>query len=266
MEKFYTFTPSSPLASHIHSYWILERDDEVSSVERIVPTGCIQLIFYRSGHMWSLTDKTFQPRAFLGGQYNLYTDIEAAGSLSMIVIVFRPLGVKSFFDFPLSDIAQSVLSIEDMPDPIWKELEERLFEIVQPEQIISMIEYYLTRKLFSDSDYNLKRLSAAVTLVSQQSDRKVSDMAAESCLSVKQFKRLFTQYVGLQPKEFIRIMRFQRALYYMEHFPSMSFSQIAFECGYYDASHLVKEFKQLSGYTPTDFSSLSPHSDYFRKE
>ena len=85
-----------------------------------------------------------------------------------------------------------------------------------------------------------------------------------ACLSEKQFSRVFSDNIGLSPKEFSRIIRIQRALSILQNLPRINFAQLAYDCGYTDQSHMIKEFKQFSGYTPKEFLSLyNPFSDYF---
>lgn len=85
-----------------------------------------------------------------------------------------------------------------------------------------------------------------------------------TCLSYKQFKRVFSEYVGINPKEFLRIVRFQRALFTMQTQPQTSFTELAYACGFYDQSHLIREFKSFSGLTPGEYTAVcEPYSDYF---
>ena len=68
----------------------------------------------------------------------------------------------------------------------------------------------------------------------------------------------------LTPKEFIRIVRMQRALSMLQQDATIPFVQVAYECGFSDQSHMIKEFKLFSGYTPAEYLSVcAPYSDYF---
>ena len=70
--------------------------------------------------------------------------------------------------------------------------------------------------------------------------------------------------VGANPKDYLRIVRFQKALHCLQMQPHGSLAQLAYECGYYDQPHFIKEFKQFSGYTPTEYRTVcEPHSDFF---
>ena len=89
-------------------------------------------------------------------------------------------------------------------------------------------------------------------------------MANTACLSTKQFSRIFTEYVGASPKEFQRIVRVQRVLYLLQENPQYNFAQLAYSCGFSDQSHMIREFKLFTGYTPLEYLLIcSPVSDYF---
>lgn len=96
---------------------------------------------------------------------------------------------------------------------------------------------------------------------------RTAQLADVACLSNKQFGRVFAEYVGATPKEFLRIVRIQRALYTLQCQPGISFAQLAYECGFFDQSHMIKEFKLFSGYTPAEYLAVcAPYSDYFSVE
>ena len=80
-----------------------------------------------------------------------------------------------------------------------------------------------------------------------------SDLASAACLSQKQFTRVFSEYVGMNPKSYLRLLRFHKALQQLRHFAAHTpLTEIAWECGYYDLSHMINEFRQLCGHTPSE--------------
>jgi AraC-like DNA-binding protein len=93
---------------------------------------------------------------------------------------------------------------------------------------------------------------------------RISDLAALTCLGEKQFERKFGQFVGMKPMQFIRSIRFQRALHLKRMQPNLSLTQLALEVGYYDQAHFTNEFKIFTGMTPKKyFSQHNAFSDYF---
>ena len=91
----------------------------------------------------------------------------------------------------------------------------------------------------------------------------VKDLAAIACLGKKQFERSFRSLVGINPKEYASIVRFQKALAMMQSGESV-LSQVAYASGYSDQSHFIREFRRFSGQTPaTLLKTTSVHSDLF---
>lgn len=94
---------------------------------------------------------------------------------------------------------------------------------------------------------------------------RISELASIACLGKKQFERVFLAMVGMNPKEYARIVRFQKSLKLMQNQPEgIVLAQISYQCGYSDQSHFIREFRTLSGYTPLSLREIcEPYSDLF---
>lgn len=264
MESFRIIKPSPALVPYIRYYWILRMDAATPVRERTLPVGCINMVFHRGRQLFSLTEKSLQPTAFISGQSTSYSDVVSTGNIDMIFVVFHPYAARIFFQIPINEFHKKNISISEIGDPALKELEKQVADTMDDSRSIGLIERFLISRLHSFSAYNVKRVAATVQEINQQSQTSISQLSQIACLSNKQFNRVFTEYVGTNPKEFIRIVRMQRALYLLQLHPDRCFAQIACECGFYDQSHLIKEFKTFSGYTPTEYLSVcAPYSDYF---
>ena len=108
-------------------------------------------------------------------------------------------------------------------------------------------------------------MATAVDAINRSAgELSVSRLAETVCLCKKQFQRVFSEHVGATPKEFMRIVRFHKALYTLQNNPATGLATLACECGYYDQAHLTNEFRHLSGYSPGQYLAIcAPHSDYF---
>lgn len=118
----------------------------------------------------------------------------------------------------------------------------------------------------SNTAYQIERIDAAIRQICAVPQISVTELASIACLSKKQFERLFSSFVGINPKEYTRIVRFQKALEQMQHQvgKEINQAQIAYTSGYADQSHFIREFKKFSGYTPMSLLKVSnPYSDLF---
>lgn len=263
MEDFTIIYPSSMLTPYVKHYWHLKTVGDSASLARTVPTGMMSLIFHRGNRLLSVNDMMLHPRAFLGGQENRFADLQYDGQIDMLVVVFHPAGVRAFFSLPLDKAAGLRLSAEEMGDKQLLQLENALISTEEEDLSILLIEQFLMKRLTHLAAHNLKRINTTIELI-ESGERDISRLADVACLSTKQFCRIFSEHTGVNPKEFSRTIRFQRALHLLEKHPDISFTALAYECGYYDQSHMIKEFKSFSGYTPGEYIAVcAPHSDYF---
>lgn len=264
MESFNIIKPSPLLAPYVRYYWTLKVCDVPEVSERVIASGCMNLIFHRGGRMFSSADNDLQPRSFVCGLSTRYTDLSSAQAVDMIVVVFQPFGAGAFFRMPVDEFHEKSISLDLIGDKSLVELEDKLFYQTNDRACIDLIEEFLINRLLSVKDYNYKRMAVSINAINNDPAISIKSLVDIACLSYKQFNRVFTGYIGSNPKQFIRIVRFQRALFTMEYKNITNMAQLALECGYYDQSHLIKEFKFFSGYTPTEYVSVCPpHSDYF---
>jgi len=263
MEDVNIIQPNIFLAPYIKHYWFLKIDDISKAQIRTVPTGQICLMFHRGNRIFSASDNTLQPQAFLCGHEKAYNDLEYSGSIDMICVVFHPIGAKLFFNMPMNELNGLHVDIYDLGDQHLTDLQKTLKDASSDELCVLLIEQFLLNRIRKLTDYNLKRIHSAIKQINLQ-QTEINRLAECSCLSPRQFNRIFTEYVGTGPKEFQRIIRFQRALFILQSQPEINMAQLATTCGYYDQPHLIKEFKLFSGYTPVEYiATCAPYSDYF---
>ena len=91
----------------------------------------------------------------------------------------------------------------------------------------------------------------------------VTELAGKACLSPKQFGRIFSNYVGMMPKEYSRIVRFQKSLWLLQNH-HRDYAGIAYACGYSDQSHFIRDFRHFCGLTPRELTEYqTPYSDLY---
>jgi len=131
---------------------------------------------------------------------------------------------------------------------------------------VSVVENYLMKQFYANYEkYKLQRILHSISLINKtRGNIDIDNLASRTCLSRKQFERIFIQHVGSSPKQFLKVVRFQNSLHLKQQNPNKTISDIVFECGYFDQSHLIRDFKNLSGYTPKQFfNECEVYSDYF---
>ena len=170
----------------------------------------------------------------------------------MILIVFKSHGAKSFFNFPISELLNKNLSMHDLTINQSIELENKLLNSKNNRQRIIHIENFLIERIASNNDFD--RIEHAVKIIKNtKGNIKTQFLAQEVCLGIKQFERVFSAHVGLNPKKYINIVRFQNVIHMKKNNYKANYNQLAFDNGYYDQSHFNHDFKNFTGITPRIF-------------
>ncbi|MDR2919472.1 MAG: helix-turn-helix domain-containing protein [Tannerella sp.] len=258
--------PSPPLSQYVKYYWVVKTNSTVSNAIQTIPSGCIHLVFHRGNDLYFSTgDK--QPKNFIRGQLSFPGTLSFSGNIDMIAIIFYPLGLIPFLKLPSSEVYNQYLDIDTIRDTGLNELKTRISNEENTTECIRLIEHFLLNRIRNANDYNYNRISDSIQSIKEQTSITVSGLADKACLGYRHFKRVFTKYTGMSPKEFIKVIRFQRTLHSLQNMPAIDMAQLAYSSGFYDQPHLVKDFKSMSGCTPTEYvSSRKPHSTFFSNE
>ena len=263
MQTFRIIQPTPALKPFIRYYWILQ--DKTSGIvsQRTLPTGCMSLVFHRGERLKVTNRDELQPQSFICGQESGYSDVTSNGDIEMIVVVFQP-AAKIFFRMPVTLLRDRNVAVADIENPALRDLAHRVEDSENHDTCIELIEDYFYKCLMSGTPYHLPRLAEVIHHINKFSQTNIKTLSDIACLSEKQFSRIFSENIGTTPKDFMRIVRLQRTLFVLQYNPGIGFAQLSYECGYTDQSHMIKEFKLFSGYTPKEYlAQYSPVSDYF---
>ena len=262
--------PSLVLQPFIKHYWILQENKLPKEVciPRIYPTGFTELIYYYGDRYIQIDKnnrKTLQPPFFFTGQSSEYYDISPTGKIGLIAVTFKPDAAKLFFKLPVNEVENNFAALEDILGMTVRNLEYELYISKGNSERIQIIEKFLIQQLKELYTEEHKRINYSINKINQQRGLvSVESLADYACLSTKQFNRKFTEFVGMKPKQFTRIVRFQNAIYNQQIQSVKNLTELAYKCGYYDQAHFTNEFKSFTGYAPKDFFKLcEPCSDYF---
>lgn len=248
MEKIQVISPTKLLIPYIKQYWFLRIDNVKQGFQRSIPSGCVALVFHKGNKIISSLHKGIQPQSYISGQINTYSDIKFS-FLDMVIILFQPIGFRMFFPYSIKEFANQNIPIDLLDNTSLVELEEKINETSDNYQTVRLIEEYLLNRICENISCDAKKIMATIQNINK-GENNISVLSQTACLGYKQFKRIFTEYIGLNPKDFIQITRFRKTLHILQLTPQVSISKLAYDCGYYDKSHLIKEFKIFTGYTP----------------
>jgi len=262
-------TPSKILAPYIKRYWAIENvlDKGEICVQRITPTGLAELLLYFTPRPKVLnSNKNLSDNVALYGHQNEFYDINLTGELSVFSVVFQPQGLMQFFKFPLDEICNQNIPLHNINGQTGRDLEEKMGEAASFYQRVSTMESYLFDLLKTDfTDFEFRRINRIAELIKKTFGKiNIDTLASEACLSRKQFERVFAKYIGISPKQYLKIIRFQYAIFQKQQSFKMDLDELSYESGYYDQPHFINDFKSLCGLTPRQyFTENEACSDFF---
>lgn len=253
------YRPREELKPYVRYYYVLESDVPMRTLT--FPIGCPQMIFHRKCPLYIPELESSQAVFTISGQVNFAAHVECIHPTEMIVAVFHPHTISLFIDTPPCAFYDQEISGFDIENKPLNELAYKIIEMKMATDAVIVLENWLMTKI--RHSINIARMQASVTATFRNPSLSINQLAEISCLGKKQFERVFREHIGLNPKEFARIVRFQRALRMMQ-LGSQNYTDIAYVNGYSDQSHFIREFKQFSGLTPKALVEYqTPYSDLF---
>ena len=256
--NYQTFQPQSDLESFIKCYWTLEvLAEESSKRQRIVPDGCIELIFILGDDIRRITsgDKfIIQPRAFILGQITEPFYVEPTGYVNSFAVRFYPHGFANFVSIPIKKLANKETPIGllfgEKPS---KELKLKILRAKDTDKRIKIIEDFMLDILKKKATIDNIVKSTIDALFSTRGSTPINSILKDELYKRRQLERKFFKQVGMSPKQLGKVIRLQTALNMLLNHRSENLTKIAYESDYYDQAHFIKDFKKFTGTTPKEF-------------
>jgi len=227
-----------------------------AGVERIMPNGQAHLMInlaedqFRSYHGAGCERISAERGAVLAGPRGQSAAIDTREQMWLAAVQFRPGGAAAFFPLPLSETRDQMVDLGDLWGRDGGLIRERLLAAPTPAAKLRLLETILLEHLVMRGDP-----AVAFAIAALDRGMTVRDTAARAGFLPKTLVRRFEQQVGLAPKRFARVRRLQRILKSARK--GQEWPAIAAECGFADQAHLIHDFRELTGITP---SAYRPHS------
>jgi len=249
--------PAAPLRPFVRCFWYWEDAPQPHARERLMPNGEASIVFNLRDEEMRLYDGDNPERyascglvAFTGPRTDCFA-IDTASEDRVIGIQFQPGGTFPFFREPACEVANQSLRLEDLWRRAAGEMREQLLAADSVDEMFAALERALLAQLVRPLE-----LHPAVGFARRQICRAphlatVSGVLDRLGLSQRRFIELFHAQMGLTPKAFCRVRRFQRVLESVHGRSEVDWPQVALEGGYYDQSHFIHDFRSFSGLTPS---------------
>ena len=250
--------PRAPLSQFVENLWFYQDLEVNYTKEKLLPDAAVEMIIDLGDGPKKLYDRhntlryTGYHRCWISGMQTRYLIIGAEKGSSMMGAHFRTGGAAPFFSFPISDLTANVVEL----DLIWKReivsLREQLIEATAVDAKFDLLEAYLVDKAQARLEPD-KTISAALAMLHSWPVLPLRELASRLGVSHKQMIARFDCRVGLTPKLTSRILRFRASLTAAHSIATPDWSDLAADCGYYDQAHLIHEFQEFAGMTPSEY-------------
>jgi AraC-like DNA-binding protein len=257
--------PGAPVNQFVEFLWFYEDWQGSHSMERVLPDGAFELVIELAGGPRKLFDRdnltrfTSFRRGWISGAHSRYLVIDALAGASMIGAHFKPGGIIAFVP-SAAEFRDEVVAMDLVWGSAAIELRERLQGAPGPAAKLDILEQFLAallRRASLDEKRHERIAWATAQFLQQPHQRSIRVVADRLGVSHKHFIEQFRNQVGLTPKLFCRVRRFQQVLQQINSRRPVQWAQLAYDCGYYDQAHFVHDFQAFSGINPSAYMCLS---------
>jgi AraC-like DNA-binding protein len=252
--------PDRLLEDHIYFYTYFDSYIPEDECIYLMPSTDIKLSFNFAdcGFIKDIREKSIQPakltsHVILGLQKKRNYDLILKKNTlyNSLVVFFKPHGFCEIFNMSPATITDHYFSIEGIIGKELSELAEKLCNVTQLCDQATLLNDYFIKKLEKIYIKKTSIIFASQAILSAAKTINLNKLACDCNLSPRHFERVFKEMVGVSAMKLQSINRFETCLKLKERLPQKKWTNIAFEAGYTDQMHLVREFKKLSSLTPS---------------
>src|SRR5262245_50585727 len=258
---FNLYKPKPPLSKFVDIFWLYEGNEPDNKSEPILPTGTLELVInLRQNELRFFDDELPEhcsrlSGAVVSGAFGRGFTPDSTGVSFIIGVHFKPGGAFPFLGHPAGDLADTHIDLEALWGPLVRRLRERLCEARTAAERFQLLQEALLSRLCHGVEQHYAVSAALEMFGKNQTGPRVREAAKHLGLSQRRFIQVFKAEVGMTPKLFSRIQRFQQTRTLIQQNPSINWADLAVDFGYFDQSHFIREFLEFSGVSPTDYVS-----------
>ncbi|MEM8860382.1 MAG: helix-turn-helix transcriptional regulator [Chloroflexota bacterium] len=251
--------PQPPLNQFIECLWHVDLQVPYTR-EKILPTSSIELIINfgppHRKYNTAETDFNLMKDSWIAGFQTGFIVNEPVAETLMVGVRFKPGGAYPFLGLPILEITDYVLDLDHLWGPFAAELRERLMYLNTVADQFSLLEKILMSRLKDDRS-SIPAVDFAISnIFSAGGNLSLRDLSHDIGISQKHLNHQFKKTVGVSPKQLSRIVKFQHVLNQINPAVQIDWSEIAYDCHYYDQSHFNRDFASFTGMSPTAYVSF----------
>ncbi|MGG7662719.1 helix-turn-helix domain-containing protein [Dyadobacter sp. BHUBP1] len=256
--EFQYFQPAKALAPYIRHYYQFASSDNAAYEDTVFPSGNTEVIFNLGGGIWeSFQDNAFRknPAIELWGQITRPLAIRSSGAHLMLGVRFFTHGTPFAIDDEIGIFNDQVSDLTNVMGGDIRDLHGRLLEAQSIDMRITLLDNFFASKLTRASrrQDRLDKVARILTSIAKDpTENNIGRVAGTFGITTRYLHKLVYQHTGLSPKSFDKIHRFKTSLKLIGE-NKLPLTSIAYDAGYFDQSHFIRDFKSFTGLTPSAY-------------
>lgn len=256
------FSPAPQLAHIVKCLWTFESPahDQIGRPERVVPDGNPELVIHFAHPFGALVPGggiVAQPRAFMMGQMTRPVLLDSSqGIAGLMGVRFHASGSHLAIGAGMDEFTDGSLPVEDFDPGASQPLVDAIACAPDTHARVMILQRYIAKRVARNARYQDTAVGHLTSRIGRTRGLLgITDLAAETGISVRQLERRFLKQIGVSPRQFANVVRFRRVFDMVRTSAKPDWMRMAVSAGYFDQSHMIRDFNRFLGCTPTQFVS-----------
>ncbi|RPE07920.1 AraC family transcriptional regulator [Chitinophaga lutea] len=255
--NYHTIAPPAKLAEYVQFFWALDGSASAEKPfhHRVLAESSPEWVFYCKGQFdlyGSAPDRYKTSFSALSGQMQHFKKLYTLNDFCLFGVYFFPYAIPAVFGLPAHALSDQAVDTATLLGREGQLLEQKVLAAADHRQRARLISQFILQRLAKSRETASPVFHSVRQILFSSTALSIPALADSCYLSRRQFERKFVHYAGYSPKQFQRIARFNAVIKGFDKRPS-SLTEMAYNCGYYDQSHFIHDFRLFSGYNPKAF-------------
>lgn len=254
--------PQHLLQGLVKHYLIIDQKTSAQQYYRMFSDGNPGIVFHLKDPFLQWNEKNLtaqlQPQSFIYGQLTHHNTIVATGNLNMIVVVLEPYALFTHFRTAAYELNDHAIPLEDLFGQEARNLQEQILTALTTDTAIGIIENFLLKHMPSQRHLTADFTMAMKLIYQHQGMISIEDLLKTLPTTERQLERKFREHIGTSPKRFANTIKFQHFLKLLQkQSHKKKIAALIYESGYYDHAHLNRNFRKMTGFTPSHYKDTT---------
>lgn len=251
------YHPSPGLTPFVDRYssGVFNTKGESNKSYKIIPNGCLELIIHLkelycklpTGHCLAYT-----PDYMLIGMFSRTYQVHFSEKVPIFSIRFKAEALPYILQIQGGEVFERYGDIEAVLENEFIEFCHRIREDENTNARIIRTENFL-RGILTKQNPQENYVTRATRIIGNSPVHSVQEISSKVNISQRQLERKFRELIGVSPKQYLRLTRINKVMQLLEQNQHLTLTDIAYYCGFFDQAHFIKDFKHITGHTPTSF-------------